>query len=256
MTWTQEPRRGPARLRHAGRAGRPRGPEPLVRRRRGAVHETDANDASPYSGIYLTTDKGRHWPQVYSEPTAHHQRVPSEIVWDPNTSGSGLTLYTTITRWDGSAVVRALDQPRRSLVRALDHPGRGFRRQRQGPSQLDLAPPEPVRRAVPLHAGRALQVDGRRRDLDPHERRRQPSGRRGAADRHQPGERQRDLLRRQHRRPLGHSGESARSVSGARPTAVEPGRRSPFPPAFAPRRSTSASPTAEAGRRSSRATST
>ena len=33
----QEPRRGPARLRHAGRAGRPRGPEPLVWRRRGAV---------------------------------------------------------------------------------------------------------------------------------------------------------------------------------------------------------------------------
>ena len=63
------------------------------------------SESNPPSGIYLSTDKGEHWAQVYSEPTAHHQRVPSEIVYDPTTSGSGLTLYTTITRWDGSAVV-------------------------------------------------------------------------------------------------------------------------------------------------------
>jgi hypothetical protein len=57
------------------------------------------------SGIYLSVDKGKHWTLIHSEPEAHHQRTHSEIVYDPNTSGSTLTLYTTITRWNGSAVV-------------------------------------------------------------------------------------------------------------------------------------------------------
>jgi hypothetical protein len=84
-----------------------------------ALFQTGADDSSPHSGVYLTTDGGRHWAQVYSEPLAHHQRAPSEIACDPTTGGAGRTLYATITRWDGSAVVvRSTDRGEAWSVRS------------------------------------------------------------------------------------------------------------------------------------------
>ena len=70
-----------------------------------ALFEDSPNETSPFSGIHMSTDKGRHWNLQYSSPTAHHQRVPATIVYDPNTSGSTMVLYATITRWDGSCLI-------------------------------------------------------------------------------------------------------------------------------------------------------
>ena len=132
-----------------------------------ALFQTDANDASPYGGIYLSTDKGEHWVQVYSEPLAHHQRAPAEIACDPGTRGAWPHSLRDDHPLGRQRAGPAVDRPRRELGRALDHPGHGIGRQRQGAGQLALAPPEPVRGAVPLHPGRPLQVDGRRRRPGP-----------------------------------------------------------------------------------------
>ena len=247
----QGPRRGAARLRDAGRAGRPGGPEPLVWRRRGAV--PDRRQRRVALRRHLSLDRQGRALERRSTPSRPRTTsgCRAEIVCDPGTRGAGLTLYTTITRWDGSALVLRSTNRGATLGRALDHPGHGVGRQRQGAGQLALAPPEPVRGAVPLHAGRPLQVDGRGGDLDPHERRRRVAGRArwcGSTSTRRTATKSTASSTSRRRRGQRHLGDPRPLAHDQRRLGLD--RRSPRRPASAPRRSTSASPTAAAGSRS------
>ena len=59
-----------------------------------------------YGGIYMTVDKGHSWTLQQSMPgDLAHQRVPVEVAVDPNTTGSGITIYFTAHYRDGHGEV-------------------------------------------------------------------------------------------------------------------------------------------------------
>ena len=173
LTWSKAPTRA-ARLRDAGRAGRPRGPEPLVWRRRGAV--PDRRQRRLALRRHLPLD--RQGRALEAGLLASRPRTTSGSPRRSSGTRAPAARAGRSTRRSpaGTAAPSSCARPTAARAWAVRStiPAAASGANVKGRVNSIWHHPSQSGRAVPLHAGRPLQVDGRRRDLDPDERRRRP----------------------------------------------------------------------------------